>query len=84
MKRRTLTKCIIVVLIFALSAMLMACSCGGKKPVEPESESPSMKETQKQTTTAVPTTTEAPTETTSATVDLTCTIALPSASDFTW
>ncbi|MCQ2529972.1 MAG: L,D-transpeptidase [Lachnospiraceae bacterium] len=67
MKRRTLTKCIIVVLIFALSAMLMACSCGGKKPVEPESESPSMKETQKQTTTAAPTTTEAPTETTSAT-----------------
>ncbi len=47
----------------------MACSCGGTKKAEPESESLSLpaKETKKQTTTAAQTTTEAPTETTSAT-----------------
>ncbi len=47
----------------------MACSCGGTKKAELESESLSLpvKETKKQTTTAAQTTTEAPTETTSAT-----------------
>ncbi len=66
MKKNLMKRYVIAVLILALAGVLMACSCGGKKPEEPESESASLpRQTQKQTTTAAPTTTAE--ETTTAT-----------------